>query len=117
MRRSCMRRPRRSCKSAPVEWVSPSWAGMADRASTRGMIRSFIVLAYNAQADPSGADGSAVQRCDRVNDRASGHLDLDQFLAVRIADMDGAGDARIEAVDGAQDFDRLLGIVHGMAFE
>jgi TolB-like protein/Flp pilus assembly protein TadD len=40
------------------------------------------------------------------------HFDLNQFFAVRIGYVDGAGDTRVEAVNRAQDLERLLGIDH-----
>ena len=42
-------------------------------------------------------------------------FNLHEFLAVRVDDVNGTGDAGIEAVDGALDFQRLLGIVQCMA--
>lgn len=41
----------------------------------------------------------------------SNDFDFDQLFAIGIGDMHRAGNAGIEAVDGAQDFDRLLGIM------
>jgi hypothetical protein len=40
--------------------------------------------------------------------------DIDQFLAVRVGNVHGAGDAGIKAVDGTQYLDRRLGIIQGM---
>ena len=44
-------------------------------------------------------------------------LYADQLLARLAHDVHGSGDAGIEAVDGAQNLDRLLGIVQRVAFE
>ena len=43
------------------------------------------------------------------------HANPNQLLAVRIEDMDGAGKAGIEAVDRAQDLERLLRILQRSA--
>lgn len=45
------------------------------------------------------------------------HRDAHRLLALGVQHMDGAGDAGIEAVDGAQDLDGLLGVVDGMTLK
>jgi len=45
-----------------------------------------------------------------VQRRISLHLDLQQWRAVRIGHVHGAGKAGVKTVDGAQDLQRLLGI-------
>ena len=43
--------------------------------------------------------------------------DSNQLLAVRIDDMNGAGNAGVETVNRAQDFERLLRIVQDVTLE
>ena len=40
----------------------------------------------------------------------SGHLDLDLGAGLRVREVDGAGDAGVEGVDGAQDLQRLVDV-------
>ncbi len=39
------------------------------------------------------------------------YLNVDEFLAVRVSDMHGTRDARVEAVNGSQNLHRLLWVI------
>ena len=47
----------------------------------------------------------------RCNQPSSYRFDPNQFLTIGIGDVHGTGNAGIEAVNGAQDFNRLFGIM------
>ena len=44
-------------------------------------------------------------------------VDLDQWFAVWIHDVDSAADAGVEAVDRSEDFQRLIGVVQMMPLQ
>jgi hypothetical protein len=48
---------------------------------------------------------------------SSEHPDLVNVTAVLVVQVHGAGDARVEGVDGPDDLERLLGIGHRRADE